>query len=84
MKLSNLVNIGPKLEELLISSGVENVEKLQELGAAKAAHQVYQKHPESAVRLAALEGAIRGTRWHNISQEEREKLESEFDELCSR
>ena len=82
MKLANMVNIGPRLEEMLITSGVEDAEKLHELGAAKAAFKIRQKYPESSVRLASLEGALRGTRWHNISAEEKKKLETEFKELC--
>jgi len=83
MRLSNLVNIGPRLEELLISAGIEDAAALHELGAAKAAYKVYQVNPESVIRLAALEGALRGTRWHNISADEKTQLEAEFEQLCS-
>ncbi len=81
MRLSNLVNIGPKMEELLISAGIHDAEALKELGAVKAAYQVRKKHPESEIRLASLEGALRGTRWHNITEEERSQLEVEYESL---
>ena len=83
MRLSNLVNIGPRLEELLVSAGIEDAAALHELGAAKAAYKVHQTHPDTAIRLTALEGALRGTRWHNISADEKVQLETEFEELCS-
>lgn len=83
MRLSNLVNIGPKMEELLISVGVEDAETLKELGAAKAAFRIHQEHPETIIKLSVLEGALRGTRWHNISDDEKAQLESEFNELCT-
>lgn len=82
MKLSNLVNIGPRLEEMLINSGVTNVEQFKELGAAETAFKVKQAYPESTIRLTALEGAIRGTRWHNISEVDKAELEKNYKKLC--
>jgi len=70
------------MEEILVDAGVENAVKLKELGAAKAAFKVYQQNPESVMRLAALEGALQGTRWHNISDHDKAQLESQFRELC--
>jgi len=82
MRLSNLVNIGPRLEEMLVTSGVEDVDAFKELGAAKAAYEVKKNYPDTIIRLASLEGALRGTRWHNISAIEKETLEDEFQKLC--
>jgi len=82
MRLSNLVNIGPRMEEMLINAGITDVEHLKELGAAEAAFKVKQAYPETSIRLAALEGALRGTRWHNISDEDKTELEMTYNALC--
>lgn len=82
MRLSNLVNIGPRMEEMLIKSGITDVDQLKELGAAEAAFKVRQAYPETSIRLTALEGALRGTRWHNISDEDRVELELAYNALC--
>ena len=82
MRLSNLVNIGPKLESLLVNSGIEDVETLHNLGAAEAAYRIFRYDPESNIRITALEGAIRGIRWNSIPAEDRKELEQQFEELC--
>lgn len=84
MRLSNLVNIGPRLEEILIDSGVTSVEVFREMGAVEAAYCVFEKYPDTALRLSALEGALRGTRWHNISKEDKDALEDAFREKCDK
>lgn len=83
MRLSNLVNIGPKMESLLVSVGIEDVETLRNLGAAEAAFRIVQQHPDCEIRITALEGALRGTRWNNISESERDELEVAYKELCT-
>ena len=62
-ELSKVVNIGPKVEEQLISVGINSLEKLKEVGAKNAWLRI-QKIDSSACihRLLALEGAIQGVK----------------------
>ena len=62
-ELSIAVNIGPKVEEQLISVGIKSLEKLKEVGAKNAWLRI-QKIDSSACihRLLALEGAIQGVK----------------------
>ena len=62
-ELSKVVNIGPKVEEQLISVGINSLEKLKELGSKNAWLRI-QKIDSSACihRLLALEGAIQGVK----------------------
>ena len=63
VELSKAVNIGPKVEEQLISVGINSLEKLKELGSKNAWLRI-QKIDSSACihRLLALEGAIQGVK----------------------
>lgn len=74
MRLSNLVNIGPKLEEMLNSVGVESAEALRAIGSVEATFLLCEKNMDCVNKLYAIEGAIRGTRWHNISAEDKRDL----------
>ena len=62
-ELSKAVNISPKVEEQLISVGINSLEKLKELGSKNAWLRI-QKIDSSACihRLLALEGAIQGVK----------------------
>ena len=69
-ELSKAVNIGPKVEEQLISVGIKSLEKLKEVGAKNAWLRI-QKIDSSACihRLLALEGAIQGVKKTMLSDE---------------
>jgi len=82
MRVSNLVNIGPKLESLLNEVGIHEAEKLREIGSIEATYLLYQKDQDCMNKLFALEGAIRGVRWHNIQHEEKVRLKQSFDNRC--
>lgn len=78
MKLEDLPNIGPKLAQLLITHGISTPDELKSLGAV-AACQRLQLSGESCVnKLFALEGAIRGIRWHAIPKDDRQALRNQF------
>ena len=78
MRLSELPNIGPELETLLYEHGILSPDDLRTVGAVEACRRL-QLHGESCVnKLYALEGAIRGVRWHDLPREEREVLRGEF------
>ena len=76
-----LPNIGDKLASDLMQSGIATSSQLVEVGSVGAALQL-ELHDFSvcANTLYALEGAIRGIRWHDIPSEERQKLWNAFKE----
>ena len=80
-ELTNLPNIGDALAEKLISVGVTSYEKLATLGSVKVTLKIRDGVDPGACynMLYAIEGAIRGVRWHNIAKEERNLLKREFD-----
>ena len=60
-ELSKAVNIGPKVEEQLISVGITSLEKLKEFGAKNAWLKIQEIDTSACIhRLLALEGAIQG------------------------
>lgn len=83
MRLSSMVNIGPKLEMLLLEAGIEDADMLREMGSIEAAYRLCQKDQDCVNKLFAIEGAIRGTRWHSIDKEERTLLLHRLEERLS-
>ena len=82
--LSALPNIGSALAEKLASVGIYNYEELVRLGSVKVAMKIRDGLDPGACynMLYALEGAIRGVRWHTIPKEERNHLKREFDHIA--
>lgn len=78
MKLSDMPNIGKTLERQLINSDITSPEALVELGSVEAIRRLGLSGPTCYNKLYALEGAIRGIRWHDISKEDREALKREL------
>ncbi|MCK5650453.1 MAG: TfoX/Sxy family protein [Gemmatimonadetes bacterium] len=78
MRLSDLPNIGPTLESLLREHGVASPEELRSLGAMETCRRLQLRGEACVNKLYAIEGALRGVRWHDIPQEEREVLRREF------
>lgn len=74
-ELSKLPNIGKTLEEQLEKIGINSIEKLKETGS-KQAWLCIKAIDSSACynRLCALEGAIEGIRWHDLSEEVKKEL----------
>lgn len=80
--LRDLPNIGELLASELAASGLTMHDQLVEAGSLKAA-VCLQEHGFSVCssKLYALEGAIRGIRWHSIPTQERSALWSAFQAL---
>jgi DNA transformation protein len=79
-KLSNLPNIGKKLEEQLNEVGIETIEQLKEVGSKQAWLDVKAMDSSACInRLCALEGAIQGIRWHNLSDEVKKDLKEFYN-----
>jgi len=80
--LTDLPNVGREATRLLAAAGIETPEDLRRAGAVGAAcriRDVRPNDPPCRSMLSALEGAIRGVRWHDIPKEEREKLWQEYE-----
>ncbi|ANW99215.1 competence protein TfoX [Thermoclostridium stercorarium subsp. thermolacticum DSM 2910] len=73
--LSELPNIGLTLEKQLIDVGINTAEELKNIGSRDAWLRILQRDPSACLtRLLALEGAVRGIRWHNLDDETKESL----------
>ena len=79
--LAGLPNIGNILAEKLVSVGITCYDDLISLGSVEVALKIRDGVDLGACynMLYAIEGAIRGVRWHNIPKEERNLLKREFD-----
>lgn len=78
MNLSDRINIGPRLEELLKEIGINTVEELIEAGSIEAATRIAEIDRAWSSKLYALEGAIQGVRWKELPKDYRDKLRYEF------
>ena len=79
--LTSLPNIGEVLAEKLAVAGVTDYDDLVSIGSVEAMLKIRDGLDPGACynMLYAIEGAIRGIRWHNISKDERDRLKREFD-----
>jgi DNA transformation protein len=79
-ELSKIINIGKELEKQLNEIGIETFMELKKIGSKKAWIKI--RHIDSSAcynRLCALEGAIQGLRWHNLSDEMKEELKEFYN-----
>jgi DNA transformation protein len=73
--LSGRINIGEEIEIKLNGVGIDSLEKLEKLGSRQAFLRLKTVDPEACLNLLyALEGAIEGIRWHDLSREKRQEL----------
>ena len=78
--LTIIPNIGPTLADKLNRIGVTTFDELVEMGSVKAVMRIEPIDKSACYNmLYALEGAIRGLRWHAIPKDERAQLKMEFD-----
>jgi len=83
-KLSDLPNIGKKLEEQLDEVGIETIEQLKEVGSKQAWLDIKAIDASACInRLCALEGAIEGIRWHNLAEEVKRDLKEFYNTVTS-
>lgn len=79
-KLSKLINVGEKLEGQLNEVGIETCEELKQMGSKKAWLSIKAIDNSACFnRLCALEGAIQGIRWHNLSDEVKHDLKEFYN-----
>jgi len=73
--MKKLANIGPKLEAQLAQVGITTPEQLKSAGSYDAWLRIKAIDPSACImRLSALEGAIRGVRWHDLDADVKEEL----------
>jgi DNA transformation protein len=78
--LSQLPNIGEVLAGKLRRAGVQTYEDLAAMGSIAAVLKIGEADTSACYNmLYALEGALRGVRWHALPKEERRKLKQDFD-----
>lgn len=80
--LRDLPNIGKELEKLLVQVGLDTPEKLREAGTREAFFRVKAIDPTACQsKLYAIDGAVKGIRWHNLPVEEKQELNKFFKSL---
>jgi len=83
--LTQLPNIGKTLAAELENIGVTTREELTEIGSVETARRVAKNRSGACYNLLfALEGAIRGVRWHSLPKPDRETLKRCLDEARAR
>lgn len=75
-KLSDHINIGKDTETKLIQVGIGSYEDLVSLGSEVAFIRLQTIDPGACLSLLyGLEGAIEGTKWHELSSEKKMLLQ---------
>ena len=78
-KLENLPNIGHTLANLLRETGINSPDDLYKTGAIQAFLRIKAVDSDACLsKLCALEGAVEGIRWHNLSPEKKAELKHFF------
>jgi DNA transformation protein len=80
-ELSKIINIGKELEKQLNEVGIKTLDELKNNGSKNAWLKI--RHVDSSAcynRLCALEGAIQGIRWHNLSENDKKELKMFYNE----
>ncbi|GHU90845.1 competence protein TfoX [Spirochaetia bacterium] len=81
-ELSNLINIGKKLEKQLNEIGVKTFDELKNIGSKKAWLKIRDMDPSACYnRLCALEGAIQEIRWHNLPEKIKKELKEFYTQV---
>ncbi len=85
MELVKLPNIGKVLAAKLESAGIRTSDDLRRVGSIEALLRINNDHDSGCSNmLFALEGAIRGIRWHVLSTEVKDDLKSKMSEIYGR
>jgi DNA transformation protein len=80
-ELTKLINIGKELEKQLNEVGINSFDELKKIGSRNAWLKIRQIDSSACFnRLCALEGAIQGIRWHNLSVEIKNDLKQVYQQ----
>ena len=78
-ELQSLPNIGKALDQRLQTIGIQSIEDLNALGSVETVIRLNIHNMYACVNtLYAIEGAIRGVRWHELSKKDRDVLREEM------
>jgi DNA transformation protein len=78
--LTKLPNIGEVLAQKLHEINVHSYDDLIDIGSVEAVLRIVGPDTFGYYNmLYAIEGAIRGIRWHDIPKEDRKALKDEYD-----
>lgn len=81
-RLEDAPNLGKIIAQKLIEAEIPTMEDLRQLGAEQAFTRLITIDSDCPVQmLYALEGAIEGIRWHNLSTTRKEDLKIFFQTL---
>lgn len=81
-ELSKIINIGKKSEKQLEEVGVQTFEELKNIGSKEVWLKIYDIDSSACYsKLCALEGAIQDIRWHNLSNEDKNKLKKFYNNV---
>jgi len=73
--LSDLPNIGKTLADRLVIAGIETPEQLIAIGSENAFIKLATIDENACInQLYALDGAVQGIRWHDLSSERKNEL----------
>jgi DNA transformation protein len=82
MSLSDLPNLGPKSQQMLLHAGIHSLGQLRELGAVRAYVQVKRSGANSSLNLLwAMEGALSGRHWQDVAKQDRLSLLLELEDV---
>lgn len=83
-ELTKLINISEKLSQQLNDVDITTVTQLKEIGSKAAWLRILANDSSACyMRLCALEGAIRGVRWHYLSDDVKKSLKQFYSETKS-
>ena len=81
-ELAKLINIGDVLANKLLEAGIDSIDFLHALGSKEAFLLIRSIYDGACINhLYALEGAIQGIRWHNLSPETKQDLKEFFQSI---
>jgi DNA transformation protein and related proteins len=81
-KLTDLPNISKVLSAVLADAGINTPAELRALGSKEAFLRIRMRDNTACLsKLCAIEGAIRGVRWHNLDADLKEELRVFFKGL---
>lgn len=73
--LIKLPNLGKVVVEQLKQVGIESAEELKSIGSENAFIRIKTIDSTACIsKLCALEGAVQGIRWHQLSAERKQEL----------
>lgn len=68
-------NLGKALVKQLTEAEINSFEQLEEMGSEKTFLKLKTIYPDACInRLYAIEGAIQGIRWHQLSKDRKNEL----------